>query len=156
MVYWRVKARLGYFIARRMLRWPTLVKQPRIWAWMEGQFARMAALDDVPAQSFYGHLLVFRGRGFGAREEGIRLLGKAAAGGDAKAAYQLGVLSLAGDTRKAPDGVEAARWWTLAADAGHPLAARRLAQLYAHGEHGLAPDPTLAERYAKRASELGI
>ncbi len=156
MVYWRVKARLGYFVARRLLRWPALVKQPRVWAWMEGQFARMAALDDVPAQSFYGHLLVFRGRGFGAREEGIRLLGKAATGGDAKAAYQLGVLSLAGDTRNAPDGIEAARWWTLAADAGHPLAARRLAQLYAQGEHGLVADPVLAKRYALRASELGI
>ena len=156
MVYWRVKARLGYAVARRMLGWPALVKQPRVWAWMQGQFARMAALDDVAAQSFYGHLLVFRGRGFGAREEGIRLLGKAAAAGDAKAAYQLGVLSLAGDTRNAPDGSVTARWWTLAADAGHPLAARRLAELYAEGEHGLAADAELAERYSRRATELGL
>jgi TPR repeat protein len=156
VVYWRVKARLGYAVARRLLRWPALVKQPRVWAWMEGQFARMAALDDVAAQSFYGHLLLFRGRGFGAREEGIRLLGKAAAAGDAKSAYQLGVLSLAGDTRNAPDGIVTARWWTLAADAGHPLAARRLAELYAEGEHGLAADAELAERYSRRAAELGL
>ncbi|PTQ72218.1 SEL1-like repeat protein [Pseudomonas sp. GV071] len=156
MVYWRVKARLGYWFARRLLRWPALVKQPRVWAWMEGQFARMAALDDVAALSFYGHLLLFRGRGFGAREEGIRLLGKAAGAGDAKSAYQLGVISLAGDTRNAPDGVAAARWWTLAADAGHPLAARRLAELYAQGEHGLSADAQLAERYARRATELGL
>jgi TPR repeat protein len=156
VVYWRIKARLGYAVARRLLRWPALVKQPRVWAWMEGQFARMAALDDVAAQSFYGHLLVFRGRGFGAREEGIRLLSKAAAAGDAKSAYQLGVLSLAGDTRNAPDGIVTARWWTIAADAGHPLAARRLAELYAQGEHGLAADPQLAERYAHRATELGL
>ncbi|MGY4531276.1 TPR repeat protein [Pseudomonas sp. TE3786] len=156
MVYWRIKARLGYFVARRLLRWPALVKQPRVWSWMEGQFARMAALDDVAAQSFYGHLLVFRGRGFGAREEGIRLLGKAAAAGDAKSAYQLGVLSLAGDTRNAPDAVATTNWWRLAADAGHPLAARRLAQLYAQGEHGLAADPQLAEHYAQRAAELGL
>lgn len=156
MVYWRVKARLGYFVARRLLRWPALVKQPRVWAWMEGQFARMAALDDVAAQSFYGHLLMFRGRGFGAREEGIRLLGLAAKQGDAKSAYQLGVVSLAGDTRNAPDGIAAASWWTLAADAGHPLAARRLADLYASGEHGLEANPSLAERYAKRAAELGL
>src|SRR6218665_1151442 len=125
MHYWRLKARVGYFVARRLLRWPALVKQPRVWAWMEGQFSRMAALDDVAAQSFYGHLLLFRGRGFGAREEGIRLLGKAAAGGDAKSAYQLGVISLTGDTRNAPDGVAAATWWRQAADAGHPLAAHR-------------------------------
>jgi len=156
MHYWRLKARVGYFVARRLLRWPALVKQPRVWAWMEGQFSRMAALDDVAAQSFYGHLLLFRGRGFGAREEGIRLLGKAAAAGDAKSAYQLGVISLTGDTRNAPDGVAAATWWRQAADAGHPLAARRLAELYRDGAHGLAADPQLAAHYGQRASDLGL
>ena len=156
MHYWRLKARVGYFVARRLLRWPALVKQPRVWAWMEGQFSRMAALDDVAAQSFYGHLLLFRGRGFGAREEGIRLLGKAAAGGDAKSAYQLGVISLTGDTRNAPDGVAAATWWRQAADAGHPLAAHRLAELYRDGGHGQAAEVQLAAHYAQRASELGL
>lgn len=156
MHYWRFKARVGYVVARRLLRWPALVKQPRLWAWMQGQFSRMAALDDVAAQSFYGHLLLFRGSGFGAREEGIRLLGKAAAAGDAKSAYQLGVISLTGDTRNAPDGAVAARWWAQAADAGHPLAARRLAELYAEGGHGLAADPEQAARYRERASELGL
>lgn len=156
MHYWRLKARIGYWVARRLLRWPSLVKQPRLWTWMQGQFSRMAALDDVAAQSFYGHLLLFRGSGFGSREEGIRLLGKAAVAGDAKSAYQLGVISLTGDTRNAPDGGAAARWWAQAADAGHPLAARRLAELYTEGGHGLAVDPQLAARYNQRASELGL
>ncbi|MEN0105918.1 MAG: sel1 repeat family protein [Pseudomonas sp.] len=155
-MYWRLKARLGYALARRLLGWPALVKQPRVWAWMEGQFARMAALDVVAARSVYGLLRGFRGRGVGGRVVGIRLLGKAAAAGDAKSAYQLGVFSLAGDTRNAPDGPAAARWWTVAADAGHPLAARRLAELYTQGEHGLPADAQLAERYSRRASELGL
>nr|WP_178116654.1 SEL1-like repeat protein [Pseudomonas sp. L-22-4S-12] len=132
------------------------MQQPRAWAWMQGQFARMAAQGHVPAQSFYGHLLLFRGQGLGARDEGVRLLRLAASGGDGKAAYQLGLLSLAGDSRQAPDGVEAARWWTLAATAGHPLAAHRLARLYREGAPGLAADAVLAQRFEQRASELGL
>ena len=40
---WSLRARLGYLLARRLLGWPWLVKQPRAWHWMQGQFARMAA-----------------------------------------------------------------------------------------------------------------
>lgn len=128
---WRLRARLSYWLARRLFHWPRLMRQPRVWRWMEGQFARMANLGDVPAQSFYGHILTFRGQGLGAREEGIRLMRLAATAGDGKAAYQMGVISLAGDTRNAPDPAEAARWWTLAVQAGHPLAALKLEQLKA-------------------------
>jgi hypothetical protein len=47
-----------------------VVRPPaRGWRWLEGQFARMANLGDVGAQSFYGHILTFRGVGLGAREE---------------------------------------------------------------------------------------
>ncbi|MBT8767536.1 SEL1-like repeat protein [Metapseudomonas boanensis] len=153
---WRLRARIGYFVARRMLRWPTLVAQPRAWQWMQGQFARMAAIGDVSAQSFYGHLLLHRGQGFGARDEGIRLLRLAAQAGDGKSAYQLGVLSLAGDARNAPDAAQAAHWWNLAVNARHPLAARRLADLYREGGPGLAADVEAAERMARRADGLGL
>lgn len=155
-MFWRLRARLGYWLARRLFHWRWLMQQPRAWAWMQGQFARMAAQGHVPAQSFYGHLLLFRGQGLGAREEGVRLLRLAAGGGDGKAAYQLGLLSLAGDSRQAPDGVEAARWWTLAAAAGHPLAVQRLARLYREGAPGLMADAVLARRFEQRASELGL
>lgn len=153
---WRLRARCGYALARRALGWTWLVRQPRAWRWMEGQFARLAALGDVPAQSFYGHLLLFRGQGLGARGEGIRLLRLAAAAGEGKAAYQLGVLSLAGDTRQAPDGVAAAGYWEQAASAGHPLAAKRLAELYQQGGPGLAADAERAARLQARAGELGL
>ena len=126
---WRLKARLSYWLARKLFHWPWCVRQPRIWRWMEGQFARMANLGNVDAQSFYGHILTFRGQGLGAREEGVRLLRLAGQAGDGKAAYQVGVLSLAGSLGKAPDPAEAARWWTIAAKAGHPLAQIRLEQL---------------------------
>jgi TPR repeat protein len=153
---WPVRARLGYWLARRLFHWRWLLQQPRAWAWMQGQYARMAALGHVPAQSFYGHILLFRGQGFGAREEGLRLLRLAAQGGDGKAAYQVGVQVLAGDSRQAADAAEAARWWAVAADAGHPLAAQRLSQLYRDGGPGLAADAVQAERFAHRAEQLGL
>ncbi len=128
-MFLRLKSRLGYWWARRLFRWSWCVRQPRVWQWMEGQFARMANLGDVGAQSFYGHILTFRGVGLGAREEGVRLLRLAALAGDGKAAYQVGVISLAGTASKAPDPAEAARWWGMAAKAGHPLAAIKLEEL---------------------------
>ena len=125
----RIKARAGYWLARRLFHWTWAVRQPKVWSWMESQFSRMANLGDVGAQSFYGHILTFRGVGIGAREEGVRLLRLAALAGDGKAAYQVGVISLAGSASKAPDPVEAARFWNLAVKAGHPLAEIKLAQL---------------------------
>lgn len=151
---WPLRARLGYALARRLFHWGWLVRQPRAWRWLEGQFARMANLGDAGAQSFYGHILVFRGQGLGAREEGRRLLGLAAKAGDGKAAYQLGVLSLAGDALHAPDARQAVICWTLAAQAAHPLAAQRLAGLYRDGADGVPADPAQAAHYCARASEL--
>lgn len=152
----RLRARLGYAVARRLLSWPWLVRQPRLWRWMEGQFARQARLGDHRAQSFYGHILLFRGQGLGAREEGRRLLTLAAQGGDGKAAYQLGLLYWQGDSGRSPAPLEAQLWWQLAADAGHPLAAQRLARLYAEGAPGIAVDSALSQQYRARAAELGL
>jgi len=134
--------------------WRWAVQQPKLWSWMEGRFSRMAALGDTEAQSFYGHILLFRGQGFGAKREGIRLLRLAAEAGDAKAAYQMGVVSLSEDASHGPDGSQAAYWWKRAADKGHPLAATRLAQLYAVGGHGLKADPQQAEHYKATATRL--
>ena len=130
-MFLQLKARAGYWLARRLFHWSWFVRQPRGWRWLEGQFARMANLGNVGAQSFYGHILAFRGVALGAREEGVRLLRLAALAGDGKAAYQVGVISLAGTASKQPDLVEAARYWEIAARAGHPLAPLKLKQLAA-------------------------
>ncbi|EWC41000.1 sel1 repeat family protein [Pseudomonas stutzeri] len=153
---WKLRAKLGYFAARKAMMSRHAVQQPKLWRWMEGQFARMAALGDVGAQSFYGHILYFRGQGYGARQEGARLLRLAATAGDLKAAYQMGVISLSEDATHGPDGNEAARWWMQAAAAGHPLAAVRLEQLYRIGGHGLVANPQEADRYRAKAMQLGL
>ncbi len=153
---WQMRARLGYTVARWMMRWPALVRQPQIWQWMQGQFARLANLGDRSAQSFYGHILLFRGQGPSARSEGVRLLRLAAQAGEGKSAYQLGVLSLQGSLELAADAAAAASWWELAAKAGHPLAARKLAQLYREGGPGLSVDMPAALRMEQRAAELGL
>lgn len=153
---WRLRAATGYRLARLLLRWPALVRQAWLWNWMQGQYARQANLGDSVAQSFYGHLLLFRGQGLGARGEALRLLRLAAQAGEGKAAYQLGLLSLTGDLQQPADAAQAAHWWELASTAGHPLAARKLADLYASGAPGLAADPAAAERLERRASELGL
>lgn len=149
-----LRARIGYLLARRLFHWTWLVKQPRAWRWLEGQFARMANLGDTQAQSFYGHILLFRGQGLGARNEGRRLLDLAAKAGDAKAAYQLGVLSLAGDAQHGADVQQAIDWWTLAAQAGHPAAAYRLAELYRSGAEGVAADDVQAEHFSALSNRL--
>jgi uncharacterized protein len=149
-----LRARIGYLLARRLFHWAWLVRQPRAWRWLEGQFARMANLGDRQAQSFYGHILLFRGQGLGARNEGRRLLGLAARAGDAKAAYQLGVLSLSGDTQHAADAQQAIDWWTLAVQAGHPAAAYRLAELYRTGAAGVAADAAQAEHFSALSNRL--
>lgn len=152
----KIRARIGYWVARRLMGWRWAVMQPKLWSWMESRFAGMAALGDTEAQSFYGHILLFRGQGFGAKREGLRLLRLAAEAGDAKAAYQMGVVSLSEDASQGPDAAQAAYWWKRAVDQGHPLAASRLAQLYAAGGHGLESDPQLAEHYKTAAIRLGL
>lgn len=156
MMLWKLRARAGYWLARRLFHWPWALRQPRLWHWMQGQYGRMAALGDASAQSFYGHILLFRGQGLGAREEGLRLLRQAASAGDAKSAYQLGVIALTADVRSPANAPEAARWWRMAADAGHPLAARQLAELLEQGGEGLAADATASAHYFERARQLGI
>lgn len=156
MILTRLRARLGYLTARKLMASRSAVAQPRVWRWMEGQFARMAALGDPAAQSFYGHILLFRGQGLGAKGEGARLLRLAAEAGDAKAAYQLGAVMLAGDLTQLPNGEEAARWWRKAADCGHALAASKLADLYANGGPGLQADHQQAEHYRGIAARHGL
>lgn len=123
---------------------------------MQGQYARLAAQGDLSAQSFYGHLLLFRGQGLAARHEGARLLRLAADRGEVKAAYQLGQFHFKGDLQQPADIAQAVHWWRMAAQGGHPLAAKRLAELYRDGAEGLPADPAEASFFTEKARALGL
>jgi TPR repeat protein len=131
---WSLRATLGYLVARLLFRIRAAVQYPPLWQWMQGQYARKAKLGDAQAQSFYGHILLFRGQGPWAKEEGIRLLTQAATSGEPKAAYQLGVLCMKVDDRPV-DAVQAQKWFGLAAASGHPAAQARLRQMQASAAH---------------------
>ena len=123
-----LRAVIGYRVARLLFRVHAAVAQPRVWQWMQGQYARKANHGDPRAQSFYGHILLFRGQGPWARQEGIRLLTLAATAGEPKAAYQMGILCLKGE-HCPPDPIKARDWLQQAAAAGHPAALSRLQRL---------------------------
>ncbi len=155
-LFWRLRIALEWHLARNLFRQQWLIARPGVWRWMEGCFARRARSGDPQACDFYGHILLFRGQGLAARQEGLRLLGIAADAGQGKAAWQLGVQALQGDVSRAPDAVEAARRWEQALAAGHPLAARRLAALYAEGGPGLAADARRAAQYAQQDEQRPV
>ena len=142
-----IRIGVGYRLTKRLLAWPWAIRQPWLARWMEQQMARQAQRGDSEAQSFYGHRLLFRGKGFAAQLEGLRLLELAASNGDAKAAYQLGVQALKGSVQKPSNALQAVHWWEQALKAGHPLAASALSRLYQEGGPGVQPDLEKAALY---------
>lgn len=146
MLFAKLRTEVGYAIARKLFNQRWAVENPRLWRWMQERFARMSGYDDVSARAFYGHVLLHRGQGVGAKNEGLRLLRLAAEAGDAKSAYQLGVHSLAGSLTEPASALQAAHWWELAGAAGHPLALQRLLQLYEQGGPQLAASADDAQR----------
>lgn len=149
MLFAKLRTQIGYRLARKLFNQRWAVEHPRVWQWMEARFARMSGYDDVEARAFYGHILLHRGQGLGAKNEGLRLLRLAAEAGDAKSAYQLGVHSLAGSLTEPANASQTAHWWELAGRAGHPLALQRLLQLYEQGGPQLSASPEDAQRVAE-------
>jgi TPR repeat protein len=104
------------------------------------------------ALSVYGHLLHFRGDGIANRIQGAIYLQLAADKGDSKACYQMGRIFEQGFEHQFPvDEARALHYYSRAAEQQHPLAARRLADVYRGGELGQSADPQAAERW-----ELGL
>lgn len=149
---WRVK--VGYTVARKLFNQRWAVENQRIWLWMQERFARMSHYDDVAARAFYGHVLLHRGQGLAAQNEGLRLLRLAAKAGDAKSAYQLGVQCLKGSLNEPANALQAVHWWELAGQADHPLALKRLLELYEEGGPQLAPSADDAQRIKQKIAIL--
>lgn len=152
-MFWKWRTLLGYWVARRLFNQRWAVETDWIWEWMQTQFSRMATYDDVAARAFYGHLLLHKGQGMGARNEGVRLLRLAAQAGDAKSAYQLGVYSLQDNILQAGDPQQAADWFELALQHGHPAAGIKLLELYAEDGPAQTSDAKKAERIRQQLGD---
>jgi len=107
------------------------------------------------ALSVYGHLLHFRGDGVQNRIQGGIYLQRAAEKGDAKACYQMGRIYENGfEHYFQPNAEKAVKFYRQAADLGHQLAIRRMAEACREGELGLSIDIAEAERWDQRLPEL--
>lgn len=117
---------------------------------------RLAADNDSRrALSVYGHLLHFRGEGVANRIQGAIYLQRAAAQGDTKALYQMGRIYEQGYEHYFPvNAQKAVAAYRQAAQQGHPLALKRMANLYAEGGLGESPDPVQHARWQQQLDRL--
>ncbi|MCV6591260.1 MAG: sel1 repeat family protein [Marinobacterium sp.] len=103
------------------------------------------------ALSMYGHLLHFRGEGVQNRIQGAIYLERAAGMGDIKACYQMGRIFENGfEHYYRPDPERALGWYRQAAEQGHPLAVRRLHDVYREGQLGQSVDEAQAQRWYRQ------
>jgi TPR repeat protein len=107
------------------------------------------------ALSVYGHLLHFRGEDLASRVQGGIYLQRAADAGDPKAQYQMGRMFEHGfEHQFRADPGQALHYYRLAAEQQHPLAIRRMIEVYEEGALGGAIDPARARCWRQRLERL--
>ena len=70
MLFAKLRAQVGYAVARKLFNQRWAVDNQRVWQWMQERFARMSEYADVAARAFYGHVLLHRGQDLAAKNEG--------------------------------------------------------------------------------------
>lgn len=144
----RLLAPLLFWLAYGLFRSKLLRSSRRKHDLVMKLFRFAADNDSRRALSVYGHLLHFRGDGLANRIQGALYLERAADKGDAKACYQLGRICEQGfEHRFPPDAARALHYYRRAAEQRHPLALRRLIEVYRDGDLGQAPDAAEASRW---------
>lgn len=117
-----------------------------------------AQRGSVKALSTYGFLLHFRGTDAASKEQGALYIQAAAERGDAKSQYQMGKLYESGYPPvifKLTD--KAFEHYQAAAEQGHPVAIRRMADIYSNGELGRDVDLAKASSWeAKLGQKIGV
>ena len=104
--------------------------------------------DSRRALSVYGHLLHFRGEGVQNRIQGAIYLERAAQAGDAKAQYQMGRVYESGfEHYFQQDEAKALAFYLQAGQQHHPLAVRRLFDVYSEGQLGQLADDAQAQSW---------
>lgn len=145
-----------FWIAYGLFRSPLGRRSRRCHAGIMKLFRLAAESGDRRALSMYGHLLHFRGEGVASRIQGAIYLERAAEQGEPKALYQMGCIHENGyEHHFAVDAPRALEAYRRAAEAGHPLAIRRMLEICRDGGLGMAPDADQLKYWQSRQSTPG-
>ncbi|MCL7929609.1 tetratricopeptide repeat protein [Halomonas llamarensis] len=146
--------RFEYRVADRLFhtRW-LLPRSPRTQRLTLRLFKRCAEAGHPDALSVYGHMLFHRSSSPQDKARGARYVVEAAHAGDLKAQYQVAKIYEYGCAQYPRRDEYAVTWYARAAEAGHYLAAERLARAYRQGELGLALDTEQAAFWQNLADQ---
>ncbi|MCE8032906.1 sel1 repeat family protein [Billgrantia tianxiuensis] len=139
--------RLEYRLAEQLFHTRWLPRSPRTQRLTMHLFERCADAGHPGALSLYGHVLFHRGISPQDKARGARYVLEAAQAGNLKAQYQAGRILEHGCAQYPRREERAVTWYARAGEAGHPLAAARLAKAYRLGELGLPVDSVQAAHW---------
>ncbi|MDR5868526.1 tetratricopeptide repeat protein [Halomonas koreensis] len=139
--------RLEYRLAEQLFHTRWLPRSPRTQRLTMHLFQRCADAGHPAALSLYGHMLFHRAVTPQDKARGARYVLEAAQGGDRHAQYQAGQIYEHGCAQYPSRDDRAVTWYARAGEAGHPLAAARLARAYRDGDLGLPEDPERTEHW---------
>ncbi|MBD3895500.1 sel1 repeat family protein [Halomonas sp. ML-15] len=145
--------RLEYRLAEQLFHTRWLPRSPRTQRLTMHLYQRCAEAGHTAALSVYGHMLFHRGASPQDKAKGARYVLQAAHSGDERAQYQAGAIYEHGCAQYPRRDDHAVTWYARAGEAGHALAASRLADAYRHGQLGLAVDCQRAEYWQRLADQ---
>ncbi|MFC3389762.1 tetratricopeptide repeat protein [Aidingimonas halophila] len=131
---------LEFRLAKQLCHARWLPRSPRTQRFAMHLFQRCAEAGHTSALSRYGHMLFQRAVNPQDKARGAQYVLQAAHSGERCAQYQAGRIYEHGCTQYPSRNDHAVTWYARAGEAGHPLAARRLAQAYREGVLGLPVD----------------
>lgn len=148
--------RLEYQLACQLFHTRWLPRSPRTQRLTMHLFQRCADAGHPAALSLYGHVLFRRAVTPQDKARGARYVLEAAQGGDWHAQYQAGQIYEYGCAQYPHRDDRAVTWYARAGEAGHCLAAERLARAYRHGELGLPEDHERTAHWAALAERNAV
>lgn len=146
-----LRIRLEYRLAAQLLHARWMTRSPGKHRLTMRLLQRCAEAGHTAALSFYGHMLFHRGNSPQDKAKGARYVFQAAYAGDVHAQYQAGRIYEFGCAQYARREEKAVTWYARAAEAGHGLAAERMAEAYRHAHLGLPVDSRRATQWAALA-----
>lgn len=148
-------ARLNYLLGWSLFYTLARYSEP-LHRFAMGRLRRAADRGDHKAKAFYGTLLFYKGLGPSSIQSGFDYLRGAAEGGDVQAQFHVAEAFARGHVAGVSvDLLKAQSYYLRAAQAGHTMAALRLAKAYENGGLGLSPDATQAALWMKAFLEKG-